>query len=154
MDMATGAGEDGNKYEWQSWPPDSLEGMPPKRRRLAGWALAFWFFLLAGLLGSAFEAAGVPQPWRALLVAAVLAAVFIPLIRAAVLETRQLRAEGIELPSYPVTRKSLISAAVITGVLWIIFGIAISTGQLVFPLLPIAGTAWLAFQVHRWRRRQ
>jgi hypothetical protein len=51
----------------------------------------------------------------------VLAAVFFPLIRAAVVETHQLRTEGIELPSYPVTRKSLISAAVITVVLWIIF---------------------------------
>lgn len=153
MAMATGADNDGNKYEWQSWPPDSLEGMPPKRRRLAGWAVIFWFLLLGGLLGPAFEAVGVAQPWRSLLVAAVLAAVFIPLIQAAILETRQLRAEGIELPDYPVTRKSLISAAVITGVLWIIFGIAISTGQLVFPLLPIAGTVWLVFLVHRWRRR-
>ncbi|MFJ5700236.1 hypothetical protein [Arthrobacter sp. NPDC093139] len=114
--MAAGTGKDGNQYEWQSWPPDSLEGMPPKRRRLAEWALFFWFVLLGGLLGSALEAVGVPQPWRALLVLAVLAAVFVPLIRAAVLETRQLRAEGIELPSYSVTRKSLIAAAVITGV--------------------------------------
>ena len=156
MAMATGAGKDGNKYEWQSWPPDSLEGMPPKRRRLAGWALVFWFFVLGGLLGSAFEAAGVPQPWRALLVLAVLAAVFVPLIRAAVLETLQLRAEGIELSSYPVTRKSLISAAVITGVLWAIYGIAVvmAQDQFVFPLLPIAGTVWLAFQLHHWRKRQ
>lgn len=80
-----------------------------------------------------------------------MAAVFVPLIRAAVLETRQLRAEGIELPSYPVTRKSLISAAVIAGVLWIIFGIAISKGQLVLPLLSIACTVWLVFLVRRWR---
>lgn len=68
----------------------SLEGMPPKRRRLAGRALFFWFFLLGGLLGAALEAASVPQPWRSLLVLAVLA-VFVPLIRAAVLGTRQLR---------------------------------------------------------------
>lgn len=86
---------------------------------------------------------------------AVLAAVFVPLIRAAVLETRQLRAEGIGLPSYPVTRKSLISAAVITGVLWIIYGVAVvmSRDQFGFPLLPIGGTVWLAFQVHHWRKR-
>lgn len=37
MAMATGAGKDGNKYEWQSWPTRSLEGMPPKHRRLAAW---------------------------------------------------------------------------------------------------------------------
>ncbi|MFJ5695963.1 hypothetical protein ACIP9X_19215 [Arthrobacter sp. NPDC093125] len=51
--------------------------------------------LLAHLLGSVFEAAGVGEPWRALLVLAVLAAVFVPLVRAAVVERRQLRAEGI-----------------------------------------------------------
>lgn len=116
----------------------------------------FWFFLLGGLLGIAAEAAGIAQPWRALLVLAVLAAVFLPLVQAAVVETRQLRAEGIELPSYPVTRKSLISAAVITGALWVIYGVAVvmNQDQFVFPLLPIAGTIWLAFQVHHWRTRR
>lgn len=74
------AGKDGNKYEWQYWPPDSLEGKPPKRRRLVGWTMVFWFILLAGLLGYAAEAVGVAQPWRPLLVAAVLAVFFIPLI--------------------------------------------------------------------------
>ncbi|GAA1261603.1 hypothetical protein GCM10009589_12320 [Arthrobacter pascens] len=154
MGMTTGAGRDGNKYGWQSWPPDSLDGMPPKRRRLAGWAV-FWLLLLGSLLGSVFEAVGVVQPWRSLFVLAVLAAVVVPLIRAAVLETRQLRAEGIEMPSYPVTRKSLISAAVITAVLWIINGVAVAMNQdqFVFPLLPIAATAWLAFQGHRWNSK-
>ncbi|MDQ0618616.1 hypothetical protein [Arthrobacter globiformis] len=94
--MATGAGKDGNKYEWQSWPPDSLEGMPSKRRRLVRWTVFFWFILLSGMLGSGAEAAGIGQPWRSLLVAGVLAAIFGPLIRGAVLEmeTRQLRAES------------------------------------------------------------
>jgi hypothetical protein len=78
--VCTEAGKDVNKYEWQSWPPDSLEGKSPKRRRLVGWTMVFWFILLAGLLGYAAEAVGVAQPWRPLLVAAVLAAFFIPLI--------------------------------------------------------------------------
>jgi hypothetical protein len=150
--MATGAGRGGNKYEWQSWPPDSLEGMPPKRRRLAGWAI-FWFIILGSLLGSGLEAVGIPDPWRSLVASATLAAVFVPLIRAAVLETRQLRAEGIDLPSYPVTRKSLISVAVITGFLWIAVAVLIFIGKPVFPLLPIATTVWLAFQARRWRTR-
>jgi MFS family permease len=153
--MATGAGKSDNRYEWQSWPPDSLEGMPPKRRRLAGWAI-FWFIilgsLLGSLLGSALEAFGVPEPWRSALLAAVLAAVFVPLIRAAASEARQLRAEGIELPSYPVTRKSLISVGVLTGVLWIAFAVVALSGRPVFPLVPIACTAWLVFQVRRWRK--
>jgi hypothetical protein len=119
---------------------------------LAGWAL-FWFLILGSLLGSALEAVGIPDPWRSLLVVGAVAAVFIPLIRAAVLEARGLRAEGIDLPSYPVTRKSLISVAVITGVLWIVFGVLVFIGKPVFPLVPIAGTAWLAFQAHRRRTR-
>lgn len=148
--MATGAGKSDNRYEWQSWPPDSLVGMPPKRRRLAGWAI-FWFIILGSLLGSALEAFGVREPWRSTLVAAVLAAVFISLIRAAASEARQLRAEGIELPSYPVTRKSLISVGVLTGVLWIAFAVVAFSGRPVFPLVPIAGTAWLVFQGRRWK---
>ncbi|MBT2556007.1 hypothetical protein [Arthrobacter sp. ISL-5] len=96
----------------------------------------FWYFLLGAVLGSVFEAAGIVQPWRSLLAIAVLAAVFVSLIRGGVLEARQLRGEGNELPSYPVTRKSLISAAVITCVLWVIYGVAVSIGEPVFPLLP------------------
>lgn len=142
MAMATGAGKDSNKYEWQSWPPDSLEGMPPKRRRLVGWTMVFWFILLAGLLGYAAGAVGVAQPWRPLLVAAVLAAVFIPLIRGAVLETRQLRAEGIDLPGYPATRKTLITNAVLAGFLWALFAVTVASGQPVFPLLPIAAAGF------------
>lgn len=152
VDMAMGAGKSDNRYEWQSWPPDSLEGMPPKRRRLAGWAI-FWLLILGSLLGSVLEAFGVPEPWRSALVAAVLAAVFVPLIRAAASEARQLRAEGIELPSYPVTRKSLIALGLVTGALWIAFAVVALSGRPVFPLVPIAGTAWLVFQVRRWRKR-
>jgi len=152
VDMAMGAGKSDNRYEWQSWPPDSLEGMPPKRRRLAGWAI-FWLLILGSLLGSVLEAFGVPEPWRSALVAAVLAAVFVPLIRAAASEARQLRAEGIELPSYPVTRKSLIALGLISGALWIAFAVVALSGRPVFPLVPIAGTAWLVFQVRRRRKR-
>jgi MFS family permease len=118
---------------------------------LAGWAI-FWFIILGSLLGSALEAFGVPEPWRSSFVVAVLAAVFVPLIRAAASEARQFRAEGIELPSYRVTRKSLISVGVLTGVLWVAFAVVALSGRPVFPLVPIAGTAWLVFQVRRWRR--
>lgn len=148
--MDPGASNDGNKYAWQSWPPDSLEGMPPKRRRLAVWGL-WWFLLLGVLLGSVLDSANVPQPWRTLLAVAALAVVFGPLIRGAVLETRKLRAEGIDLPSYPVTRKTLISMAVITAVLWVGFAYVVSIGRPVFPLLPIVGTLWLAYQLLRMR---
>ncbi|KIS28928.1 hypothetical protein TV39_02055 [Arthrobacter sp. SPG23] len=67
------------------------------------------------------------------------------------IETRKLRAEGIILPSYPVTRKSLISIAVITAILWVVFAFLVATGRPTFPLLPIVGTIWLAYQLLRLR---
>jgi len=144
------AGKNGKKYEWQSWPSDSLEGMPPKRRRLVVWGL-WWFLFLGVLLGSVLDAANVPQPWRTLLAIAGIAALFGPLIRGAMVETRKLRAEGIVLPSYPVTRKSLISLAVITAILWVVFAFLVAAGRPTFPLLPIVGTIWLAYQLLRLR---
>lgn len=148
MDPETG--KNSKKYEWQSWPSDSLEGMPPKRRRLVVWGL-WWFLFLGVLLGSVLEAANVPQPWRTLLAIAGIAALFGPLIRGAMIETRKLRAEGIVLPSYPVTRKSLISIGVITAILWVVFAFLVAMGRPTFPLLPIAGTIWLAYQLLRLR---
>ncbi|MFC9350454.1 hypothetical protein [Arthrobacter sp. NPDC057013] len=141
-----------NEYEWQSWPPDSLEGMPPKRRRLVGWGL-LWFLFMSWLVATVLEAAGIPEPWSSLLTAIAVVAVFGPLIRGAVQETRQLRAEGIDLPSYPVTRKSLIGNAVIVGVVWTAFGFLVASGRTAIPLLPIAGTIWLLYQLHRWKTR-
>ena len=144
--MSPEADKNSYKYEWQSRPSDSLDGMPPKRRRLVVWGL-WWFFLVGVLLGGALDAANVPQPWRTLLAVAALLAVFAPLIRGAVIETR----EGIVLPSDPVTRKSLISATVITGILWIFFVFLVVNGRLTFPLLPVMATIWLAYQ---WLRRR
>jgi hypothetical protein len=148
--MDSEAGKNGNKYDWQSWPADSLEGMPPKRRRLVVWGL-WWFLFLGVLLGSVLDAAKVPQPWRTLLVIAGIAALFGPLIRGAMIETRQLRAEGIVMPPYPITRKSLISVAVITTILWVVFAFLFATSRPTFPLLPIVGTVWLAYQLLRLR---
>lgn len=150
MDMATGAGKDGSRFEWQSWPPDSLEGMPPKRRRLAVWAL-FWFILLGSVVGYGLEGLGVAEPWRSLLVAAVMAAIFAPLIRGVVLEARQLRAEGVDLPSIQVTRKVLIVTAALTAVTWIVYTVGAINGEPGSLVLPIGCTIWLVFLVRRWR---
>lgn len=124
--------------------------MPPKRRRLAGWAI-FWLIVLGGLVGVAAEAAGIVQPWRSLFVAGVLAAVFVPLIPGAVLEGRQLRAEGIDLPGYPATRKTVIAGAMLAGLLWPLFAVTVVIRQPVFPLLPMAATIWLACLFRRWK---
>ena len=142
----------GTTYDWQAWPPDSLEGMPPKRRRLVVWGL-WWFLLLGTLLGIALDAANIMEPWRTLLATAGLAAVFGPLIRGAMGETRKLRAEGIDPPPYSGTPKSLISAAVVTAVLWAGFVVLVLMGRPVVPVLPIVTTVWLVYQRRRLRAR-
>ncbi|MBG6181937.1 Trk-type K+ transport system membrane component [Arthrobacter sp. CAN_A1] len=51
----------------------------------------------------------------------------------------------------PVTRKSTISTAFITGILCIIFVIFVANGRPTFPIQPVVGTIWLAYH---WRRRR
>lgn len=148
--MTPGSGNDGNKYEWQSWPADSLEGMPPKHRRLVVWGL-LWVMLLNFVMRTVLDALGIPEPWSSLVLAAFLAAVFVPLIRASTAETRALRAEGIDLPAFAVTRKAVIFLAIITGLLWFSFAMLAFAGQFAFPLVPIAMTIMLAIQARQWR---
>jgi MFS family permease len=151
--MAGDSAGETKKYEWQSWPPDSLEGMPPRRRRLVAWGL-LWFLILGSVVGGILGAIGLSEPWRSLLVAGGLAAVFVPLIRAAALEDRQLRGEGIDLPSFPVSRKSMIINSALAVVLWIVYAVWLwSSKAPVFPLLPVACTVWVAYEFGRWRSR-
>ena len=147
--MTSGSGAGGKRYEWQSWPSDSLEGMPPKRRRLVVWGL-LWLFL-SSLLDSILEALGVPELWRPVLLAAALAAVFVPLVRGAIAETRALRAEGVDMPAFVITRKAVIVLAVFTGALWVVFAALTFFGAFAFPLVPIAWPLVLAFQARQWR---
>jgi hypothetical protein len=56
------------------------------------------------------------------------------------------------VPACTVTRKSLISTALVTGLLWLAFAALAFGGQFIFPLVPIAGTVWLAVQFPRWGR--
>lgn len=103
--------------------------------------------LLSIVLSSVLEAADVPEPGRSLVVLGGVAAFFGPLLRGAIMETRQLRTEGIILPAISVTRKVLVSAAVMTTVLWIFFVILGAIGRTVNPVVPLVGTLWLAFQL-------
>jgi hypothetical protein len=148
--MTSDNGDGGQKYEWQSWPSDSLEGMPPKRRRLVVWGL-LWLMVLNFVLRLALDAVGIPEPWLSLIFAAVLAAVFVPLVRGAITETRALRAEGVDMPAFVMTRKALTVLSIITGVLWVVFAILAFLGELVFPLVPVAWTVLLAFQARQFK---
>jgi hypothetical protein len=124
--------------------------MPPKRRRLVVWAL-LWLMGLNIVLRIALDAVGIPEPWLSLVFAAVLAAVFVPLVRGAITETRALRAEGVDMPAFVMTRKALTVLSIITGVLWVVFAVLAFLGESVFPLVPIAWTVFLAFQARQWR---
>lgn len=148
--MVPGSVNEGNKYEWQSWPADSLEGMPPKHRRLVVWGL-LWVMILNFVLRIVLDALSMPEPWSSLVLAAVLAAVFIPLIRESASETRALRDEGIDLPAFAVTRKAVIGVATITGLMWFAFTLLAIAGELTFPLVPIALTILLVVEARQWR---
>ncbi|WP_306911017.1 hypothetical protein [Arthrobacter sp. B3I9] len=124
--------------------------MPPKHRRLVVWGL-LWLMLLNFITRTALDALGITEPWSSLMLAAVLAAVFIPLLRGSVTETRALRAEGIDLPAFAVTRKAGIYLAITTGLLWFAFAALAVAGQFTFPLVPIAMTLMLAFQARQWK---
>lgn len=151
--MSDSSAENSKKYEWQSWPPDSLDGMPPKRRRLVAWGL-LWFLILGSLVGGILGAVGISEPWRSLVVAGILASILVPLIRSAVQEDRRLRREGIELPSLPVSRKSLITNSALAVVLWVVYAFWVwMSKEPVFPLLPVACTVWVAYEFGRWRNR-
>jgi hypothetical protein len=126
-----GGGNDGNKYEWQSWPADSLEGMPPKHRRLVVWGL-LWVMLLNFVMRTVLDA-------------------LVPMIRGSASETRSLRAEGIDLPAFAVTRKAVIYLAITTCVLWFAFAVLTVAGAFAFPLVPIALTIMLVVQARQWR---
>jgi hypothetical protein len=141
----------GPKDDWRAWPPESLEGMPPKRRRLAGWALA-WLFLILPLLGIALQAAGLSEGLSRLLAFGAAAVFLVPMVRAVHRETRQLRAEGNAFPFRAATRKDLVAAGVITAVLWVAFVLLlVLTDERPIPVVPIAASAWLIYQVRRRR---
>jgi type VI protein secretion system component VasF len=131
--------------EARRWSADSLEGMPPRKRRLIVWAL-FWLFPLGMITGWILRWIGLPPLAASLSFAALTAAIFIPLGRAACLELRQRRAEGLEPPPRPVTRKAFIIAVVLIILMWIGYGLLMASDpRPVFPFLPVLITGYVAF---------
>jgi hypothetical protein len=106
----------GNSGQDRQWPADSLEGMPPKRKRFIVWVLLAWF--LFPFPGMVLRAAGLPDFATTLVVTAAVAAIFIPLGRAAWQELQQRRAEGLEPPPKPVTKGTLIFLVIFNVVVW------------------------------------
>lgn len=67
------------------------------------------------------------------------------------METRQLRAEGVDLRTFAVTRRSLIAFTVFTAALWILAAVLSVAGEPALPLLPILCSVWLAVQIRSHR---
>lgn len=138
---------------WRARPPDSLDGMPPKRRRLVGWALGWYILAIPGL--SLLRESPLPALVASLILAAVTAGVFIPLVVAERSETRRLRAAGLLPVPRPVTRRSLITLGCMAGVLWTAaIVVMVFRSELLVPLLPLAVTVYFGVEVKRWRRQE
>lgn len=124
----------------------------PARRRLIIAAVIWVLVIRTGILiaASTFD---ISDGWRTTLSAALLLAIFIPLSLAAVKELNDLRRRGDEpLPQIP-TRRSLVAFGVFTVTFW---GFAVwfvsSSGDFMFPLLPILCTIWLVVSIRRYHR--
>jgi hypothetical protein len=140
----------GESREAPRWPADSLEGMPPKRKRLIVWGLLGYFLLQFIAIG--LRAAGLPRVVTMLVVVAAVAAIFIPLGRAAWLELQQQRAEGLEPPPKPVTKRSLIVLAVFNVIFWAgTVWYMVAYRELLIPVVPIWLTVVTVIQFRRWR---
>lgn len=104
------------------------------------------------LLGIALQAAGLPEGLSRLLAFGAVAVFLVPMVRAVHRETRQLRAEGIALPFRATTRKELVAVGVFTAVPWVAYVLLLAlTDERPAPLVPIAASAWLIYQVRRRR---
>lgn len=137
--------------DWKSWPPDSLDGMPPKRRRLVAWALV-WFFFVQSIAADVLLSIGLPLILTTLIGLVITLAVFGPLLHGARQETRQLRAQDEEPPARPVTGKSLVFLAAMTVLAWagVVVFMAL-TGKPQVPVFQVLLTAWVMFHAYKWR---
>jgi hypothetical protein len=134
----------------QRWPADSLEGMPPKKRRLIVWAL-LWFFPLETVAALILRWSGLSSFATSLGVTVLTAAIFIPLGRAACLELQQRRAEGLEPPPRPVSRKAFIIAVVLGVLMWVCYWLLMASDpRPILPIMPFLITGYVAFL--GWRR--
>lgn len=132
--------------------PTRTKPLHPARRSLII-AVVIWVLVIRTVILIAADALGIPDVWSTVGSVALFLAIFIPLALAAVKELNDLRKRGDEpLPQIP-TRRSLIAFSIFTILFW---GFAIwfvlSSGDFVFPLLPIICTISLVVNIRRYYR--
>lgn len=123
----------------------------PARTRLIVAAIVWAIFIGTGI-NFASSALGIADVWRVLISSALFLAVFIPLSLAAVRELYEARARGEAPPAPTPTRRAVIGWAIFTALFWVLtIWFLTSTGEYLFPLMPIISTIWLVVQVRRYR---
>lgn len=124
----------------------------PARRRLIIAAVIWVLVIRTGILIAA-DTFQISDGWRTVISIALLLAIFVPLSLTAVKELNELRRRGDEpLPQIP-TRRSLVAFGIFTAIFWgfVVWFIS-SSGNFVFPLLPILCTIWLVVSTRRYHR--
>jgi len=124
----------------------------PARRRLII-AVVIWVLVVRTLILVATSALGIQDLWTSVITTLLFLAIFIPLALTAVKELNDARRRGDEPPPQIPTRRSLIAFGIFTGLFWAltVWFIA-SSGNLIFPLLPIFSAIWLVVGIRRYRR--
>ncbi len=98
------------KKDSRQWPADSLEGMPPKKRRFIVWWLVF-SILLYPVAAFPLELLGLPRFVAVLLAFLIFFVVAIPVIRGARRERRELlQVEYNERPEHEAPRPPALDA--------------------------------------------
>lgn len=124
----------------------------PARRRLIIVAV-IWVLVIRTLVLVGADLLGIPDIWATIINVSLFLAIFTPLSLLAVKELNEARRRGDEPPPQIPTGRSLLALAVITALFWaLVFWLVHSTGEFIFPLLPIISTVWLFVNIRRYRR--
>lgn len=130
--------------------PTKTKPLYPGRRCLII-AAVIWVLIIRTLILVAADALRIPDIWTTVVSTSLFLAVFIPLALAAIKELNDARKRGDEpLPQIP-TRRSLIAFGIFTILFWALaVWFVLSSGDVVFPLLPILSTIWLVVSIRRY----
>jgi hypothetical protein len=127
--------------------------MPPKRRRLFGWALV-WYFLI-GIVTSVIGLTGLSRSASAVIALLASAVAFLPLIRAERQEREELKANGYQRETPPVSRKSLFLLTTLTALLWAGAAALMTFRQeFLVPVVPAVLTVLVVLRYRQWSRGQ
>jgi hypothetical protein len=134
--------------------PEKTKPACPARTRLIIAAVVWAVFIRTGL-SLAMDALELAPIWRIIIGTSIFLAIFIPMTLAAVRELSAARERGDTPPAPTPSRRAVIGWGVFTALFWaLMIWLVASTGEYVFPLMPLISTIWLVVQIRRYRRAQ